>query len=283
MLLLVFAPLLLPSAADDHNLAVLKHRFRNFKAMFNLDFGEADAKREAIFHDNVRYIEEINAQNLSYRLAVNKFTHLTREEFRDMMGLGGILNPGPPRLRNSHKSGKSLFVYRGDPDDLPMKVDWREKGYVTPVKNQGSCGSCWAFSAAGALEALHKNMTGELVSLSEQELVDCSSSYGNNGCGGGLMDHAFEYVERMGLGSDESYGYEADNKLCRSDNARAIEAGSVGFPDYGPVSLAIDVESDIFQYYEGGIIDNTDCGTELNHGVLAVGFARVDAFSTGTP
>ncbi|KAF4649050.1 hypothetical protein FOL47_002464, partial [Perkinsus chesapeaki] len=229
MAILVFA-LFVASCRAERDLADLKNMFVSFKNEFGFDFGEHDATREAIFHENVRYIEETNAK--------------------------------------SGKSDRDVFKFTGSLDDLPKSVDWREKGYVTAVKDQGHCGSCWAFSATGALEGLYKKMTGKLVSLSEQELVDCSGSFGNIGCNGGIIDEAFEYVKAKGLETEAAYPYLGKNQTCSSDSSKhVIEAGSIGFvdvPQYsvnslkaalannGPVSVAIEADMDMFQHYSAG-------------------------------
>jgi KDEL-tailed cysteine endopeptidase len=170
---------------------------------------------------------------------------------------------------------------------LPDSVDWIEKGAVTKVKNQAQCGSCWAFSTTGALEGAWEIATGELVSLSEQQLVDCAKKFQEAGCGGGEMDNAFKYAEQTTMCTETSYPYKAKNGICQASNCSAgiPQGGVVGFKDVAgddtealmdavaqqPVSVAIEADQMAFQLYRGGVLNGT-CGTRLDHGVLVVGY-----------
>lgn len=233
--------------------------------------------RYTIWQDNMRRITEHNAHSKSLVLAMNHFGDMTATEFGAKMN--GL-------LPHKHSNGSTFLA--PSHVQVPETVDWRTEGYVTPVKNQGQCGSCWAFSTTGSLEGQHFRKTGKLVSLSEQNLVDCSTTYGNNGCQGGLMDNAFSYIkDNGGIDTESSYPYEGTNDKCRY-KAKTSGAEDTGFVDVaegdedalktalgtvGPVSVAIDASHFSFQFYKKGVYDEKNCSpTALDHGVLAVGY-----------
>jgi len=176
-------------------------------------------------------------------------------------------------------------------------VDWREKGYVTPVKNQERCGSCWAFSTTGSLEGQHFKKTQKLVSLSEQNLIDCSKKEGNKGCQGGLMDNAFKYIiKNKGIDTEQSYPYTGQNGFrCKFNEANVgatvssfvdVKRGSESalaqaIAEIGPISVAMDAGHESFQHYRTGIYTERKCSSvKLDHGVLAVGYGS-DAETSG--
>ncbi|XP_078439021.1 cysteine proteinase RD21A-like [Wolffia australiana] len=253
-----------------------KHR-RGERSTGNL--GEESDRRFEIFKDNLRFIDEHNRpeKNHSYTLGLNRFADLTNEEFRSVF-LGA--RPAPQRLRSPSRRYEV-----GLGEELPEEVDWRKKGAVPPIKDQGSCGSCWAFSAIGAVEGVNQIVTGDLITLSEQELVDCDTSY-NEGCNGGLMDYAFEFIiKNGGIDSDEDYPYTGRDGRCDTARKNAHVVTIDSYEDVPvndekslqkavanqPISVAIEAGGRSFQLYSSGIFDGA-CGTELDHGVVAVGY-----------
>jgi len=266
------------------------HLWNKFKKAHDKQFHtvELENYRYGIFKANLDLIENHNAEASmglhTYRLGVNKFADMTPDEFRTVyLGFNTTL---------ARFKGASLTTFKSSPltVQIPETVDWREQGAVTPVKDQGQCGSCWAFSTTGSLEGAHYRATNKLVSLSEQQLVDCSKKYGNNGCNGGLMDNAFQYVkENGGLDTEDTYPYHMKVEKCHFNKA-AIGSLCSGFVDVsqgdenalkeaialsGPVSVAIDVTENNFMLYKEGVFTDTSCkntADDLNHGVLVVGY-----------
>jgi len=248
-------------------------RLTHKKAYKDLD---EERVRYAIWKDNAQYINEFNAQNKHMKLKINHFGDYTNLEFRAQMN----------GYRTMNSTGASTFM-RPAHLKAPQEVDWRQQGYVTPVKNQGQCGSCWAFSTTGSLEGQHFKKTGQLVSLSEQNLVDCSGEEGNNGCNGGLMDYAFRYIQKDGIDTEESYPYTAQDGTCKfsKSNVGATVSAYTDVPrgdenalrdaiaSVGPISVAIDASHRSFQFYTTGVYYEPQCSsTQLDHGVLAVGY-----------
>jgi len=247
---------------------------------------EEESARQTIFEANVAMIRAHNLEAdlgvHTYTLGMNKFGDLTHEEFVKQMN--GFKMSAIDETRDADRH---IFMTPSNVV-IPAAVDWRTKGYVTPVKDQGQCGSCWAFSATGSLEGQTFAKTKKLPSLSEQNLVDCSGSYGNMGCGGGLMDYAFQYIKgNKGIDTEMSYPYEAKNNVCRFKAAN-VGATDTGFVDIkaknetdlqnaiatvGPISVAIDASHSSFQFYAKGVYNEPMCSpVQLDHGVLAVGY-----------
>jgi len=185
------------------------------------------------------------------------------------------------------KQSQTETHQRGFLGEIADAVDWRTKGAVTPIKNQGQCGSCWAFSTTGSTEGVTFIKTGKLPSASEQQLVDCSGSYGNYGCDGGLMDSAFQYIiANKGIDSESSYPYTAQDGTCAFNPANVV-ATLTSYRDVTsqsepalqssitarPTSVAIDASHSSFQFYQSGVYYEPSCSpTQLDHGVLAVGY-----------
>lgn len=247
-------------------------------------FGSERDYRNFIYDANVKRIRDHNRANNrglnTWRMAVNKFADLTADEFSTIYKSGFRNVSHPLNFAKEH-----LLV---NASDLPSSIDWTTKGAVTPVKNQQQCGSCWAFSTTGSVEGAWFLSNGTLVSLSEQQLVDCSVPEGNQGCDGGLMDSAFQYIiNNKGITSESAYPYSATGpNNCVSGNPSVSVI--TGFKDVPinsetallsaivqqPVSVAVEADQDSFQFYSSGVMTKP-CGTNLDHGVLAVGYGTL--------
>jgi len=255
-----------------------------YKADYGKDYSNGDEdSRYGIFKANFDIIEETNAKHLSYTLGINEFADLSLEEFSAThFGL-----KAPSNVWGSLKN-LGTHEYHGEP--LADALDWVEKGAVTPVKNQGQCGSCWSFSTTGALEGAYFGASGSLVSLSEQQFVDCDHT--DHGCQGGLMDYGFTFAKKNDICTEETYPYHSGTTkksgTCKASScsvglAKGRVTGFIDVPSdsaeafmsalaLGPVAIAIEADKPAFQMYNGGVVTSTACGTQLDHGVLCVGY-----------
>ncbi|XP_057690899.1 procathepsin L-like [Corythoichthys intestinalis] len=245
-----------------------------------------DLHRRGLWEKNLMLITLHNLEASmglhSYQLSMNVLGDLTPEEIRQ--SFANLTHPTDFHKLSSDWSG-------GQMADIPESIDWRDQGYVTSVKFQGSCGSCWAFSAAGALEGQLARTTGRLVDLSPQNLVDCSGKYGNRGCYGGFLDGAFRYViDNGGIESEKSYPYtgragpclyNAAHRAANCSSYRSVAQGDEGalkraIALVGPVSVGIDASKPSFAFYSSGVYDDASCSQRVNHAMLVVGYGTLN-------
>jgi cathepsin L len=242
--------------------------------------------RYRVFRTNLDYINTFNAQNKSMTLGMNQFGDLTNAEYRAMYL--GLKMPKNARFPSVHPSPKKVRA-------PPATWDWNKQGAVTPIKNQQQCGSCWAFSTTGSTEGCHFIASKSLVSLSEQDLVDCSTAQGNQGCDGGLMTQAMDYIiSNGGIDTESTYPYTAEDGTCSYNaansgatlksyvNVNQGDENDLQLKTYtGPTSVAIDASQSSFQFYSGGVYYEPACSsTQLDHGVLSIGWGTDSSSSS---
>jgi C1A family cysteine protease len=257
--------------------------FTSFQERFSKKYQniqELEARFQ-IFRTNLHSIIRHNADDTqSFTMAVNQFTDLTSQEFKETYIRGGLKTSTTSYGCSSFSSSAS---------GTPSSIDWRAKGAVTSVKDQGQCGSCWTFSSTGAVEGAWAIAKGQLIDLSEQELVDCATgvSYGSYGCNGGEMEGAFKFIIQNGQCALSSYPYSSGVTKtagsCQKCNAVAHISSCYDVKPNDqvslkaavarqPVSIAIEADTRYFQSYSGGVLTSSSCGTSLDHGVLVVGY-----------
>jgi C1A family cysteine protease len=261
----------------------LKDVYASWKKEYNISYGgPEDNHRFKAFVDTYTSIVQHNSKNDTFELGLNAFSAMTDAEFASVMfGLD----------TKAYLRAEKIDEVELPTDNLKETIDWSSKGAVQKVKNQGSCGSCWAFSAIGAIEGLSAVKKGKLEDFSEQELVDCSKSYGNHGCNGGLMPSAFKYVKDKGIALQSAYPYKAVDGQCKTTSGNKFKiSGYTGVPASSaaqlkaaiakqPVSVGVQANA-AWKSYKSGVMSASSCSaTSLNHGVLAVGYDT----SSGTP
>lgn len=254
--------------------------FADFKQTYGRKYMPSDeAHKFACFRENLNLIDQRNVAGKGQEHhGVNQFTDLCPKEFAQYY-LGYKRNATRAQVPDMFTPEQVVGACQ--------QVDWRTKGVVTPIKNQGQCGSCWSFSATGNMEGQWALAGNSLASLSEEELVQCSSSAGNQGCNGGLMDQAFDWVvQNGGITSESNYPYTSGGGVtgtCKNAKLKQYTAHVSGHKDLptsesqmaawmctgGPLSIGVDAAS--WQTYSGGIL-STCQGTQMDHGVLIVGF-----------
>jgi len=264
-----------------------EHEFIKFLAQHNRRYATKEEYnfRLAEFSRAAKFIGEFSQKGAKQTVSHNHMSDWTSAEYRQLLGY-------KPHMRDADAER----VFAVDAPANASSVDWRAKGAVTPVKNQGQCGSCWSFSSTGSLEGRHFQKSGVLTSFSEQQLVDCCNNgtggcYGSQGCEGGIMDEALTYSQTYDLMTEADYPYTAQDGTCSYKGAgtgagynnaskkdispKNKEAFKASIAQ-GPTSIAIEADQMAFQFYNGGVLDS-GCGEQLDHGVLAVGYGATSS------
>ncbi|KAF8411033.1 hypothetical protein HHK36_003572 [Tetracentron sinense] len=267
------------SLAMDEASTSMSERHEQWMSRYGRIYDDAYEKerRFKIFKDNVEFIESFNG---TYKLSINEFTDQTNEEFM-------ASRTGYRMISSSSQQSSSASFRYENVNDVPSSKDWTQEGAVTPIKHQGQCGCCWAFSAVAAMEGITKISTSNLIPLSEQELLDCNTE-NQLGCGGGFMDIAFQFIQQNGgLTSEANYPYQGMQSSCNPNTNHVAQiTGYEEVPANSeeallkavanqPVSVAIDANGTPFHSYSSGVFTG-DCGTNLNHAVTVVGYGTTD-------
>lgn len=282
----------LVSAGAENSQGGLSEEWQHFKTKYGKSYADADEEQQrfGIFKKAVDYVSTENAKGHSYTLGINEFSDLETEDFASHYM--GFTMPAPSQLW-----GDAMYLgnHTWQGEELPASIDWVTKGAVTSVKNQGHCGSCWIFSAIGALEGSYERARGKLISLAEQQILDCDHSIlpPTLGCSGGSMGPVYNFAEGHAICTETSYPYKAKAGTCAQNNcAEGIPKGAVtgwkGLAPVGklvpaslkammsavaqqPVAVSIEADKDVFHHYKGGVVKGS-CGQMPDHGVLVVGY-----------
>jgi len=254
----------------------------HWKQKYGKSYG-VDAEEQyrlRVYYDNFNKIANENSKGNQYTLALNEFADMTTQEFKKV-----YLGSQRPAISNTKTVKLST-------SNLPENVDWEQTGAVTPIKNQGQCGSCWSFSTSGALEGANFSKTGSLTPLSEQQFMDCSKDLGNLSCSGGYINKAYDYAVAHGVMSEQDYPYQAlDRNVCNYDASKVVYTPKsythVPVDDSDALKAAaalgavsVSIAADQLQFYSSGIWHYSLCLTEVDHGVLLTGYGVEDVSGT---
>jgi KDEL-tailed cysteine endopeptidase len=271
-----------PSATQMYKTKAVENEFHSFIGKFSKSYGTVQEFqfRLAQFEKNHEQILNHNSANSgeTYLLEVNKFADMTNAEYKKLLGY-------KRQARTEELTATTVGATR------PASIDWRTAGAVNAVKDQGSCGSCWAFSTIAGVEGWNAIKSGNLISLSEQELVDCCNKdrgFESEGCNGGDMSEGITFTTTYGVATEQAYGYKGVTGTCQTSLVSAPAVTTTGLYNVpagdmdalldalvnGPVSVAIEADTFVFQFYRSGVFNNTGCGTDLDHGVTAVGYGN---------
>lgn len=265
------------------------------KVDFNRTFetSQDEEIRENIFWENLKSISHHNLKfrrdRVSFKLGINKLTDMTFDEYSNMYTPNETIKKLAKKLAEGIKfTPKILYDGKGD-SDIPESFDWRDRGAVTGVKDQGTCGSCYAMATIGAVESQLFIESGKLVELSEQEIIDCAGlTYNSFGCAGGAAFRVFDYIKDKGISLAADYPYEEEAGTCRAAKKEKIPLKGYGFVlankgddvllkalvNFGPLVVSIDIDHESFQKYSSGIYYEPTCTDKVNHGALLVGYSK---------
>ncbi|KAK8814407.1 hypothetical protein WA158_008269 [Blastocystis sp. Blastoise] len=260
--------------------------YKNYVIEYNKKYDDKEYNyRLSVFSKNIDFIDSENKKNHSFTLGLTRFSDISNEEFRSSRLCGCSLvhkNNNNNKHNNNNNNNTRILLNK---EDIPESIDWRDKGIVNEIQDQIYCGSCWAFSAVSSCESVYAQKTNKLLKVSEQQLVDCD--HGNFGCSGGVVAWAFNYIKKIGLCSEESYPYVNREDECKSDSCDKILtiSDSVNIAEGDgeslriaiskqPVSLSLAAGTEFFHHYTSGILDSEECGTSINHAVVAVGYGK---------
>lgn len=277
-----------PMDGKKHYEFIVEKIFKDYKDIFKKEYKDEmeHVKRKDIFRHNLRFINNKNRQNLTFKLQLNHFADVTDDEMKYFRGL----------LNESYVDNNAQIFHPPHLDiesiEVPKTLDWREYGAISDVRSQGICGSCYAYAVTGAVEAAHYLKTGQLIKLSEQQIVDCSWGFGNKGCKGGYPYRAMQWIiKHGGIATRKSYGkYLAQEGYCHFENITHgasidgyynVSQGNasqlkMAIAMYGPVTILINTRPKSFKFYDSGVYYDKGCDDRLDHAALAIGYGTTD-------